>query len=55
MTWSQMTTRASIARGQGQGPFQGRVRRWVKQSVPMITASNGDSFEVPRWIATGSQ
>ena len=48
-----MTTRGSLARGQGTQVFQGRVRKWVKQWTKSGT-KEGNKLELLRWIATGS-
>mmetsp|Transcript_18086 Transcript_18086/g.43285 ORF Transcript_18086/g.43285 Transcript_18086/m.43285 type:complete len:159 (-) Transcript_18086:248-724(-) len=47
-----MTTRGSIARGQGvQLVFTGRVRKWTKQWAKIDSASNG-ALTLLKWLPT---
>ncbi|KAK9813419.1 hypothetical protein WJX73_007556 [Symbiochloris irregularis] len=51
-TGGLMTTRASLARGQGQGPFQGHVRKWQKKWLPVDSRSQNAKLELLKWVAT---
>lgn len=46
-----MTTRASLARGQGHGPFQGRVRKWIKKWIT-VDRNPTTAFQVLKWVPT---
>ncbi len=47
-----MTTRASLARGQGQQHFEGRVRKWERRLVP-ATPGAVHGLWLLKWQATG--
>jgi hypothetical protein len=51
-----MTTRGSLARGQGQQQqqFQGHVQRWKKQWVPSGGGKGAANIVLLKWVPTGA-
>ena len=48
-----MTTRGSLARGQGQQQFQGNVQKWVRQWVEPGTGPGSSKVALLKWVPTG--
>lgn len=50
-----MTTRGSLARGQGQQQFQGNVQKWVRQWVEPGITPGASKVALLKWVPTGEQ
>ncbi|BDA43795.1 hypothetical protein COCOBI_04-8120 [Coccomyxa sp. Obi] len=50
-----MTTRGSLARGQGQQQFQGNVQKWVRQWVEPGTGPGSSKVALLKWVPTGDR
>lgn len=49
-----MTTRGSLARGQGKETFQGRVQKWIKKLSPVGGRQGSQQLTILKWVPTGA-
>ena len=49
-----MTTRGSLARGQGKETFQGRVQMWIKKLSPVGGRQGSQRLTILKWVPTGA-
>ena len=50
----EMTTRGSLARGQGKETFQGRVQVWIKKLSPVGGGQGSQRLTILKWVPTGA-
>lgn len=50
----RMTTRGSLARGQGKETFQGRVQEWIKKLSPVGGRQGSQRLTILKWVPTGA-